>query len=276
MNLFEALSEAAKKNKVSHAYIIRGEDKDALSLALHLAMAVNCQSGILLPCGECSSCRKAKSANHPDISVLECSGESIGIDAIRNMQKEIYIKPYEGKKRVYVIADGGRMTVQAQNCLLKMLEEPPRSGIIIITVENQHNLLPTVVSRCQLLKLDTGLRGLDHPGYKDLVACFLEEDFMNASARIEELSKGDSNTVSEFLDYLLMTLRDILLSKVAGGSKLLYIKNNDEFIRRMAANMTYRRLDKLINAVINTQEKNKYNANSQLALEVLLLQIQEE
>lgn len=275
MSIYDGLSAAAQNDRISHAYIICGEEKEAFLPALYIAMAANCLSHKTKPCRVCNSCRKVNSSNHPDVSIIRAEGSSIGIEAVRQLQKEIYLKPYEGRKRVYIIAEGEKMTAQAQNCMLKVLEEPPGTGIIVITSNNYHNLLPTVISRCQVLKLNTEVSVLNHQKYKNLMVCFMEEDFVSASSRIDELLKEEDKSVSEFLDYMLMALRDMLLLKVAGNPDLLYIKDNGEFMRKMAAKLNLGKIDRLISAVNSAQEGLKFNANPQLAMEVLLLEIQE-
>jgi DNA polymerase-3 subunit delta' len=269
-----SIEMAIESNKVSHAYIIKAGDKEAQASALFLAKGVNCLSAGQKPCGVCPSCRKISLGNHPDVSVAE-AGSSIGIDDIRQLQKEIFKKPYEGRKRVSIIRQGERMTVQAQNCLLKVLEDPPGDGIIVITTDCPDNLLPTIISRCQVLKAKAGRSVPDYNVYRETVACIMEEEFTKASAAIDTLVKDKERSVEDFLDCFLMQLRDILVLKVAQNEDLLYIKDNGEFARRAAARFSPGKLARLLEAVTTARENLRQNVNAQLAVEVLLLEIQE-
>ncbi len=275
MNIYDFITKAIQSDKTSHAYIINGEENKAKSLMDYMAKGVNCLSGAGKPCQTCSSCRKISDHNHPDVSVIAAEGASIGIDPIRQLQKMIYIKPYEGRKRVNTICQGDKMTVQAQNCLLKVLEEPPGTGIILISSANLSNLLPTVVSRCQILKLNAGGRIPDHGLYREMTICLMEEGFIQASVAMEAFLKDNGKSAEDFFDLLLMQLRDILVLKVAQNKHLLYIKDNEEFALKAASRFTLAKVDRLINAVARAREALKHNANVQLAMEVLLLEIQE-
>jgi len=275
LNIYRLVARAIELSKVSHAYIISGGDEEALSLALYLARGVNCLASSGKPCGNCSSCRKIDSSNHPDVSITETAGAFIGIDYIRRLQKDIFVKPYEGKKRVSIIRQGERMTVQAQNCLLKVLEDPPGTGIIAITTANPVSLLPTILSRCQILKPDSERRIPDVAPYRDILKCFLDEGFVRASAETALLVKDDERSVEDFLDYSLLQLRDALVFKVAQKEDLLYIKESDEFARETAARYTLDKIGRLFDAVSKARENLRLNVNAQLAVEVFLLEIQE-
>jgi DNA polymerase-3 subunit delta' len=275
LNIYRSVSRAIELNRISHAYIISGGDEEAIGLALYLASGVNCLASSGKPCGICSSCRKIHSSNHPDVSITQAEGAVIGIDDIRRLQKDIFVKPYEGKKRVSIIRQGEKMTVQAQNCLLKVLEDPPGTGIIAITTANPANLLPTILSRCQVLKPASKRRIPDAALYRDVLNCFLEGDFVRASAEVGFLAKDDQRSVEDFLDYLFLQVRDMLMLKVAQKEDLLYIKDNGEFAREAAAGYTLGKIGRLLDAVTKARENLRLNVNPQLAMEVLLLEIQE-
>lgn len=275
MEAYDFLEKAILWDRVSHAYIINAAQQQAKDLALFLAKGVNCMAEGRKPCGRCSSCRKIDTSNHPDVTIIRDGGASIGIDDIRQLQKEIFLKPYEGKKRVSIILQGEKMTVQAQNCLLKVLEDPPGDGIIAITTANPAGLLPTILSRCQVLKPGTGQNIPDHRLYHETMVCMIKEDFTRASAVIDLLVRDTDRSVEDFLDYMLLQLRDVLVLKVAQKEDLLYIKDNGEFARRTAAEFTTAGLGRMIEAVSRARENLRQNANTQLTLEVLLLDIQE-
>lgn len=151
------------QDKVSHAYLFVGPSGIGKSLvAREFARALNCQSPrepkssmpLLsdVACGECQSCRKMDSQNHPDFRVIAPDGMSIKIDQVREMQSEIGYQPYEGKWKVFVIDEADKMTEPAQNSLLKVVEEPPSRSVIILLSATAGELLDTVVSRCQQVR----------------------------------------------------------------------------------------------------------------------------
>ncbi len=101
------------------------------------------------------------------------------------------------------------MTVQAQNCLLKVLEDPPGDGIIAITTANPAGLLPTILSRCQVLKPETDQNIPDHHLYHETMVCMMQEDFTLASAAIDLLVRDTDRSVEDFLDYMFLQLVDL-------------------------------------------------------------------
>ena len=149
----EHLQMALSSGKISHAYIINGERFAGKEfIAKIFAMALQCEKGGTEPCGECHSCKQALSDNHPDIiRVTHEKPNSIGVDDIRTqINGDIAIKPYSGPRKIYIVNEAEKMTVQAQNALLKTLEEPPRHAIFILATTEKHKILPTILSRCQI------------------------------------------------------------------------------------------------------------------------------
>ena len=157
----EHMQNARKTDKVSHAYIISGENGSGKEfIARIFAKALQCENrqdkkGFIDGCDECPSCVKALSGSHPDIITIghEKPG-SIGVDDIRHgLRDDVVIKPYESKYKVYIIPEGEKMTPAAQNALLKTLEEPPSYIVIIILTNNINAFLPTIISRCIVLPM---------------------------------------------------------------------------------------------------------------------------
>jgi len=139
------------------------------TLALLLAALANCrqreEGGSDDLCGRCPSCIKALSGNHPDIYLYDTSsggdtpGTSIKIEDMRKLRKEAYYRPFEGKLRFFIIDEAEKMTEEAANCILKVLEEPPATTRIILVTAHPGLLLPTIRSRCQAFRfspLSTG------------------------------------------------------------------------------------------------------------------------
>ncbi|MDE5598188.1 MAG: DNA polymerase III subunit delta, partial [Lachnospiraceae bacterium] len=154
--LKEHLQNAISMNKVSHAYIINGERSSGKEfIAKVFATALQCEKDGVEPCGECHSCKQAGSDNHPDIIfVSHDKPNTIGVEDIRaQINNDIAIKPYSSPRKVYIMNEGEKMTVQAQNALLKTLEEPPEYAVILILTANVDSLLPTILSRCVVLNM---------------------------------------------------------------------------------------------------------------------------
>jgi DNA polymerase-3 subunit delta' len=126
-----------------------------MTLALNLAQAVNCLGG-QPPCGECRPCRRIAAGKHADVQVIGLSSEEkmdIGIDQIREMQAATALPPYEGRRKVFIIDRAEHLSLEAANCLLKTLEEPPPHVLLLLLTARERALLPTIVSRCQRVEL---------------------------------------------------------------------------------------------------------------------------
>ena len=155
-NLKDKMKASANSGKASHAYLIVGEGRSGkTTLANCFAKALQCESEGNKPCGMCLSCMQADSGNHPDIITLKMRKEdTIGIDDIREgLNDDIVIRPYRSEKKVYIIDDAQKMTRQAQNALLKTLEEPPSYAVIIMTTTSAEAMLPTILSRTIVLPI---------------------------------------------------------------------------------------------------------------------------
>lgn len=152
-----ALELMAETKNASHAYIFEGEKGLYTGeAALWFAAALLCHNNENAPCSKCTSCIQAMSGNNPDINYMSLgditSKKSIGADDIRFIISDAYTKPFAYKKKIYIISDGDALTPQAQNAMLKILEEPPLYVVFIICTENAESILPTVRSRSRLIR----------------------------------------------------------------------------------------------------------------------------
>jgi DNA polymerase-3 subunit delta' len=154
----EILQDEIEKDRISHAYLFSAKEGSGKSkLAFEFAKASFCEEARIDSCGSCIDCRKMDHKNHPDfkiISVLE-GKTAISIDQIRELKKEIAYKPYDSDHKIYIIEAADKMTKEAANSLLKTLEEPPSFATIILLAGDSGKLLPTIVSRCQQIKLSS-------------------------------------------------------------------------------------------------------------------------
>lgn len=149
------LRKSIEACRVSHAYLLSGPRQVGKStLATEFAKAVNCLEPDR-PCGRCRSCQKIARGIHPDVQAidLEEGSKNIGIDAIRKLQEGVALRPAEGLTKVYILREAEQLSEPAANALLKTLEEPPPSVVLVLTTQDSNMLLPTIVSRCQQVEL---------------------------------------------------------------------------------------------------------------------------
>ncbi len=152
------LYDLAKTGKLTHALLLESvNENERLNVALNIAKNLTCTTNSNFACDTCENCWKITRKIHPDITLI-CTQEektkSIKIDDIRNIRQDAYIIPNEGHYKIYIISDGDYITVQAQNALIKILEEPPKNVIFIILCSSVLNLLDTVRSRSQHFIID--------------------------------------------------------------------------------------------------------------------------
>lgn len=129
-------------------------------MASLFAMTLQCEKHGVEPCMECPSCKKAQSQNHPDIIYVKHEKpNTISIDEIREqLINDVMIKPYSSPYKIYIIDEAQKLTLQAQNALLKTIEEPPAYAVVMLLADNPDALLPTISSRCVQLNLKSSGR----------------------------------------------------------------------------------------------------------------------
>ena len=173
--LKENLRAARRKGRLSHFYLLsgpRGAGKHTLAELIAAAMLCKEPEG---PCGVCRHCRKILSGNHPDyITIDDPTKKTVPVDLIREARSDIFVRPNEGDKKIYLFPRAQDLGLPGQNALLKVLEEPPAYGVFLLLTDNPEKLLPTVRSRCVELKLRALPEGL--------LARKLREEFPDAEA----------------------------------------------------------------------------------------------
>ena len=166
----QTLENAFSEGRLPHALLFEGPPAQTLLLSKPLRRRLVCEDPAVRPCGQCPACRKAAAGSHPDIAVAGGSGGSRSFhkEEIAALRRDAFVRPNEAPCRVFILAGAEQMSIQAQNALLKLLEEPPATVQFLLTSENASALLPTVVSRVQRLSLqqaalpeDGGLAGAD-------------------------------------------------------------------------------------------------------------------
>jgi DNA polymerase-3 subunit delta' len=163
----EFLRRSLAGGRAAHAYLISGPAQVGKALlALRLAQALNCELGGPDPCLTCRTCKRIVRGNHPDVRIAGLASQGAGlkaeeaarqrdlkIDTIREWQADINLRPYEAQRRIFILHDAERMSDSAANAMLKTLEEPPPYATLVLIANTAGDLLPTIVSRCQPIKL---------------------------------------------------------------------------------------------------------------------------
>jgi DNA polymerase-3 subunit delta' len=315
-NIVIFLRTAIKNDKLTHAYIFDGQDGVGRKLAaMEFAKAINCKKNIDNSCEKCSSCVKINNNNHPDMKIIEPDGKSIKNKQIEEFQNDILLKPYESNKKIFIIESADTMTTSAQNRILKILEEPPKYGVIILITQNSYSLLPTIRSRCQTLKFNRISKekikryliekhGINEEESRILASfsdCSLgkalnlygSEEFKNRREMvidiISEIINGDKlklldftsffqdnkENINEILDFFTIWFRDMLLLIETSDEKYLF--NSDKIIdlQRHTSNLDYEKIPKAVNIVEETRKNIDANVNFDLCIETMLLNLQE-
>ncbi len=159
----QVISNMIKRGRVAHSFLLTGQrGTGKTKLALELAKLLLCKNPIqigsnqfgdrLTFCNHCSSCRKVNNLIHPDLYIVEPQNDVIKIDQVREIKHFFSLKPLEGGNRICIISHAETMRLEASNALLKILEEPPKGAYIFLTAPNPNFLLPTIVSRCLILR----------------------------------------------------------------------------------------------------------------------------
>lgn len=314
----EHLRGALSSGKISHAYIINGERSSGKEfIARIFAMALQCEKGEVEPCGECHSCRQALSNNQPDIIyVSHEKPNTIGVEDIRKqINGDIGIKPYSSRYKVYIMNEGEKMTAEAQNALLKTLEEPPEYAVILILTTQLEALLPTILSRCIVLNMKPVpdalvkkylMEELRVPDYKaNICVAFARGNIGKAKllAASEEFEKVRDEAitlakyindmeiseivkaikkiseykfdVNDYLDILSVWYRDVLLFKATKDVNSLVFKEEIQQIMRVSDRSTYEGIETIVNALQQAKRRLEANVNFDLTMELLLLTIKE-
>ncbi|MBQ9123647.1 MAG: DNA polymerase III subunit delta [Lachnospiraceae bacterium] len=314
----EHFQKALETGKISHAYIINGERAAGKEFIANLfAMALQCEEKTDRPCGKCHSCKQALSGNQPDIiKVTHEKPNTIGVDDVRSqINNDIGIKPYSSPYKIYIMNEAEKMTGQAQNALLKTLEEPPEYGIIFLLTTNVNSMLQTILSRCVVLNMkpvrdelmrDYLMNQLKVPDYRaDVCIAFARgnvgkakmlassEDFDTIKDEALSLLKYivDMDTteivaaikkiaeyqmdINDYFDIISIWYRDVLLFKATNDASHLVFKNEIQQIRKVAGRTSYEGIERVLVALEKAKQRLDANVNFDLTMELLLLEIKE-
>lgn len=319
-NIIKYIESAVSADAVSHAYILNGERGSGKKMLANLfAMSLQCQNrqedGDA--CGKCQSCKQAVSGNHPDIiRVTHEKPNTISVDDIREqVNNDIVIKPYSSKYKIYIIPEADLMTVQAQNALLKTIEEPPEYAVIMLLTENAETMLPTIRSRCVMMKLRNIkdqlvkkylMEQMEIPDYKaDVCVAFaqgnmgkaimlatsdhfneIKEEAVHLLKNIDEMDVSElmeavkkcmtyKLEINDYLDIIAIWYRDVLIYKATKSVDRVVFSDQLRYIRERASKSSYEGIENILDGIEKAKSRIKANVNFELTMELLLLTIKE-
>lgn len=316
--IIKHLRSAITCDMVSHAYILNGpEYSGKMMLAEAFAAALQCEGDGERPCMNCRSCRQAADHNQPDIIyVRHEKPNTIGVDDIRTqINRDIGIKPYSSRYKVYIVDEAQKMNPQAQNALLKTIEEPPAYAVILLLTTNADQFLQTILSRCINLNLKAVredvirehlMKHYQIPDYQaDVCAAFSQgnvgkavqlassDDFGELKASVLQLVKrledidlyefggaikqiGEYKLqIQDYFDLITIWFRDVLYMKATNDVNGLIFKDEVYDIKRQAAKRSYPGIERILKALQTAKVRLNANVNFDLTLELLLLTIKE-
>lgn len=317
-DIIDYVQNAVKSDMVSHAYILNGERGSGKKLLANLfARTLLCENSNEEPCNTCKSCIQAEGENNPDIIIVRHEKpNSISIDEIREqVNNDIFMKPYANKHKVYIIPEADKMTEQAQNAILKTIEEPPSYAVLILLTENVDALLPTIQSRCVMLKLRNIrdalvkqylMNQLHVPEYQaNICAAFAQGNIGKATKlahsehfneikdeaicllkRINETEISDVTScvknitnykidIVDYLDVISIWYRDILIYKATRNIERVVFRDHIDTIEERVMKSSYEGIEVILNAIEIAKTRLKANVNFELVMELLLLTIKE-
>ena len=257
------LRTLAGKDQAAHAYIIEGDKAVSKAIALAFAEALaGSKADILIPEQE-----------KPNLFSVE--------DVRTQINGNVHIRPYSGKKKVYILENADLMNVQAQNALLKTIEEPPEYVVMLLLTENTEVFLQTILSRCVKLSV-----------YREEEAGFDEE---NEAVRLLETflktgSRPDTSAVIQLtdeiknyrpdlekaLEVLRKWMRDVLMYKSGLPKEKLFFRNDITYVRFFSQSMSYEGINRILLLIDEAKARLRANVNPELTMETVFIAIQEE
>ena len=306
--IVEQLQHTVATDRIAGAYLFVGPTGVGKEMvARYFAQLIFCQQDAQPPtvCGTCLACRKVDSGNHPDLQFIRPEGSLLKIGQIRELQKRIIYEPLEASRKVYILTDVDRMNAEAENCLLKTLEEPPASSVLILLTSNIRALLPTTRSRCQILQfypmptqelaeilvekfsvapeqatplaiavdgaIGKALTQLEKgEAFTEEVPEILRETDPLAAFRLAEHFKNNPDTLGELVTWY----RDLLFLQQGAPSDLITHIHSVAELQRIVPRYSHLRIQQAIQTVFDTKSLiENTNTNPTLALEVMCLKL---
>ncbi|WP_312906355.1 DNA polymerase III subunit delta' [Tissierella praeacuta] len=309
----EALKNSIRNKSISHCYLFEGEKGlGKKNLALAFSKTLLCKEGQAEPCNICNQCIKFDTYNHPDFKLLSPEKGIIKKEEVEKLIKSMATAPFEGRRKVFVIDDCDMMRSESHNALLKTLEEPPEYVNIILITSSSSKLLPTILSRCQIIKFyplsipkiiellikDHGvdeakakfIAGFTKGSVENCIELAKSKNFFDKREEviriIDSLIKGDKTKVftsinffnenkediDEILDIIIYWFRDLIIYKEVGTTSLLI---NEDKLHMLSEEsfMDLNKINDIIYRVEDTKINIKRNVNFSLSIETMLLSI---
>lgn len=264
-----------------------------------LAKGLNCQDKNLNGCSVCSSCVRIENNQHPDVHIISSDEAQIKIDAVRQLQKEMNLRAYEGGYKVFIIDNAHTLTPEASNCLLKVLEEPPKNNLIILITDKPSLLFKTITSRCKIIKFlpfkRENLESILENDYKidkdyaHFLAYFSEGRFGSALRfKDDEVLSKRNNIIDKFilaanpsaelfasqsredvrgaLNFMSSWFRDIYMLKIGCPQRDIINSDRSADLSKQALTFSFLELDKILNNISVSISYLEKNVNSRLLM----------
>jgi DNA polymerase III subunit delta' len=316
--VLKMLKNSILRNRVAHAYLlegIRGTGKREIGLLLTKSLFCHSLIEGYKPCESCTNCRRINHGNHPDVHTVEPDGLSIKKQQIQNLQEEFSKKGVESSKKVYMITHADKMSVSASNSLLKFLEEPNAQTVAFLLTEQPQQILPTILSRCQMLSfhplspqamikqlIDNGVEPMKAPllaqltnSLEEALELNVDDWFAQAQKNVlklyEVLKKNPLEAMvtlqGDWFPHfkekeqihrgldLLLLIFKDLLYIQLDRQEQIVFQEEEGRLKQFALQTSRRRLTDQMSAILDAKRKLQANMNPQLMMEQLVLKLQE-
>jgi len=260
------------------SFLFVGEDTQRIAdTVTMLALRALCTGGVEKGssegyCGQCSHCRQGQNGQHPDIVWFEPKGASasIRIEDIRRLKEQAYLKPFQARKKIVIIRDAERMTTEAANALLKILEEPPADVVLVLTARSVSPLLPTVVSRCQLVRFSETMQPSDNNNevIDTLVARLMDAVLPLVERGAEEDPALDRAAAEGVMQELAYVFRDMMILSQGIPQAGLMSRQPDMALNRWLRMFDTDSLEQLVDEMLRMKGYIRGNANIKLSLDL--------
>ena len=282
----ELLEKSVKQEKTSHSYMFIGtEGIGKKIIAKEFAKMILCTSSDKY-CDSCKSCIEFDTNNNPDFEIIKPDGNSLKIEQIRNFQAKVAEKPIVSDKKVYIIDDSDKMTTEAQNCLLKTLEEPPEFVTIILIGSNENAFLSTIKSRCMILHFDKIpneqiLEYLDKNEQSSNLSNTMIESFQGSIGKAIRLKEKQEDY--EKIEKIIYSLESKDKIDILNMSDFIYKSKDEKFeildyINVILINLAkkYSKYADCIKIIEDTKKRLQLNANYDMSIDNMLLKLWEQ
>lgn len=317
-NIKEHFERAIRRGRIPHAYLIEGEEgMGKRMVARAAAMAIQCERRDGSACGKCLSCRQMLTGKHPDVrEVVHEKPNILKIDEVREqLVQDIPIRPYANPYKIYIVPDADKMNPQAQNAILKTIEEPPSYGIIFLLVQNRMAMTETVRSRCVKMalrpladeviveylmqkcgatdyhareavafaggNLGKAMRianGGDFPELKNRVTSIMKRLPKLDRVNLEEEAKiitQKKEEIPTFLDLCDLWFRDVLYVKSAERDLRIHFTEEKGLLKKYAEECSWRNLHECLKEIAEERVRNDSNVSTDAGMELMLMKLQE-